>query len=115
MEEKINDLYEHIAKAKEIAIRDGIKANMIIISPSVAKVNGFPMAVSHTYGMKEFKKEIVEVPPMIMGLEVQYDEIVRDYGAYFIIAEKPKNREKKSLEDYSTDELLEEIRRRMEQ
>ena len=112
---EVHDLFDHIQQVKDYALKEGIKANMIIISPSVAKVEGFSMAIPGSVSSLGVHNEIVSSPTMFMGLEVQYDERVKDYGANFIIAKKPEKQKVKSLEDYSTDELLEEIRRRMEQ
>lgn len=105
----MNDLMKHIQKAKEYALRDGIKANTIIIDEDIAKVNGFQIML--------FPNTITNVPNMILGLDVYYEKDLREKigtPTNFVVAEMKKVELKTPLSEYSTDELLEEIKRRIE-
>lgn len=104
----MKDILEHIEKVRKQMFRDNIKANTIIIDSEIAKVNGFYFADT------QFR---ADVPPMYMGLQVLYEENLSEavgVPANFVISEKKiKTPETKTpLSEYSTDELLEEIRKR---
>ena len=104
----MDDLMEHIYKAREYAIRDGIREAMIIIDTGIAKVNGF---------LIQERTGFLTIPPMIMGMSVKYDNKLKDLtGANFIITEDklPENLPHKELCDYSNEELMEELNRRLE-
>ena len=54
-------LYDTIAKAQELAIKNGIKANMVILDEHFAKTNGFTIKDYNSYQ---------HFPPMILGLNI---------------------------------------------
>ena len=104
----MKDILEHIEKVKELMFRDNIKANTIIIDSEVARVNGFQYFFSDT---------IIDVPPMFMGLQVLYEEKLSEKvgtPVNFVIAERNTEIPKTPLSEYSTEELLDEIRKRIE-
>ena len=107
----MKDIIEHIEKVRKCMLRDNIKANTIIIDSDVAKVNGFQyLSATQT---------IADVPPMFMGLRVLYEENLSEVvgtTVNFIISEKKieKPETKTPLSAYSTEELLDEIRKRTE-
>ena len=104
----MKDILEHIEKVKEQMFRDNIKANTIIIDSEVARVNGFQYFSPDT---------IVDVPPMFMGLQVLYEEKLSEKvgtPANFIMCERKIHKEKTPLSEYSNEELLDEIRKRIE-
>lgn len=106
----MKDILEHIEKVREQMLRDNIKANTIIIDSDVARVNGFQYFFTDT---------ILDVPPMFMGLQVLYEKNLSEKigrPVNFIISEKKieKPTPKTPLSDYSTEELLDEIRKRIE-
>ena len=122
IDSQVTDIYEHMIMAKKEAIKAGIKANLVIISPSVAKVNKFFVKTGgniikcndgvHSWQYTE-QCSIAEVPEMILGMKVKYDNLLDEIPANFIICEDPTPEKKeKTLADYSIDELLDEIRRR---
>ena len=103
------NILDHIEKARRYAIKEHINANKIIIDKDIALSNadvfGFFDGLSNHY---------VQTPKMIMGMSIAYDENLKsDYACNFVIAEVPEEeKETKTLSDYTTDELLEELRRR---
>ena len=105
----MKNILEHIEKVKEQMFRDNIKANTIIIDSEVARVNGFQYLSSY--------QTITDVPPMFMGLQVLYEEKLSEKvgtPANFIMAERKIHKQKTPLSEYSTKELLDEIRKRIE-
>ena len=73
----INNIIEHIRKASIEAHKQMIKANMIIIDTDLARTNHLFIPENGTL-----------YSPMIFGLEVKYaDNLTRDYGFNFVIAE----------------------------
>ena len=106
----MKNILEHIEKVRKCMLRDNIKANTIIIDSDVARVNGFQYFFTDT---------ITDVPPMFMGLQVFYGEnLSENVGTpvNFIMSEKniEKPETKTPLSEYSTEELLDEIRKRIE-
>ena len=104
----MKDILEHIEKVKEQMVRDNIKANTIIIDSDVAKVNGFQYFFTDT---------ITDVPQMFMGLQVFYEENLSEKvgtPVNFVMAERKINKQKTPLSEYSIEELLDEIRKRIE-
>lgn len=103
------NLLEHIKMARKYAIKECINANKIIIDKNLALINadvfGYFDGVSGSY---------IQTPKMIMGMSIEYDENLKsDFGCNFVITEVHKEeKETKTLSDYTTDELLEELRRR---
>ena len=105
----MKDILEHIAKAREETIKKNIRANTIIIDKDVAMVNKLWIPIS--------PNSIVETPKMIMGLKVEYEENLSDklgVDCNFVITNKDTIKSKTPLSEYSTDELLDEIRKRVE-
>lgn len=104
----MKDILEHIEKVRKCMLRDNIKANTIIVDSEVAKVNGFYFAAP------QFR---ADVPPMIMGLKIEYEENLSDklgVDCNFVMAERKIETPKTPLSEYSTEELLDEIRKRIE-
>ena len=106
----MTNIIEHIKKVEKFMIKDHIKAHTLIIDKDVAKVNGFVFMSA--------PRVATEVPTMFLGLRVFYEENLSDKvgtPCNFVITDKELEQPKeKTLSDYTTDELLEEIRRRME-
>ena len=105
----MKDILEHIEKVRKCMLRDNIKANTIIVDSEVARVNGFQYFFTDT---------ILDVPPMFMGLQVFYEENLSEKvgtPVNFIISEKKieKPETKTPLSEYSIEELLDEIRNRL--
>ena len=105
----MKDILEHIEKVRKCMLRDNIKANTIIIDSEVARVNGFQYLSA--------PQTIADVPPMFMGLQVLYEENLSEKvgtHANFVMAERKIHNQKTPLSEYSTEELLDEIRKRIE-
>ena len=106
----MKDIIEHIEKVRKYMLKENIKANTIIIDKEVAKVNGFQYLSA--------PQTIAYVPTMFMGLQVFYEEdLSKTIGipVNFVITERKIEQPKaKTLSDYSTDELIDEIKRRLE-
>lgn len=112
MSEEINNILEHIMKAKKQALRDNIKANTIVIDKDIAKINGFYF---QNVGLS-----FLEIPPTIVGLKIAYSENLSDelgIDANFVIGEQkngnPLADYTNDLEKYTTEELLDEINKRI--
>lgn len=104
----MKNILEHIAKAREQAIKQHIIANTIIIDKDVAMVNKLWISIS--------PNSIVETPRMLMGLKIEYEENLSDklgVDCNFVMAERKIETPKTPLSEYSTEELLDEIRKRM--
>ena len=105
----MKNILEHIEKVRAYMLKDNIKANTIIIDSEVAKVNEFQYLSAY--------QTITDVPPMFMGLQVFYEEKLSEtFGipVNFVIAERKIHKQKTPLSEYSTEELLDEIRKRIE-
>lgn len=61
-ETNLNELIELINEAKKEAIKNNIKANMIIINENLIKTDAFYIKVGNS---------VTDFPPMICGLEVK--------------------------------------------
>ncbi len=104
----MSNILEHIEKVRAYMLKDNIKANTIIIDSEVARVNGFQYLSSY--------QTITDVPPMFMGLQVLYEEKLSEKvgtPANFIMYERKIHKQKNPLSEYSTEELLDEIRKRL--
>ena len=106
MDEISRNILEHIKKAQKQALKERIRANTILIDKEVAKLNGFYFKSCNS---------ITQIPNMILGLKIVYSENLSDelgIDTNFAITriEEPKQY---LLSDYSTEELLEEIKRRI--
>jgi hypothetical protein len=106
----MKNILEHIAKAREQAIKKNIRANIIIIDKDVAMVNKLWIPIS--------PNSIVETPRMLIGLQVLYEENLSDklgVDCNFVMADSGTIKLKTPLSEYSTDELLDEIRKRVDE
>lgn len=104
----MKNILEHIEKVKEQMLKDNIKANTIIIDSEVARVNGFQYLSAY--------QTITDVPTMFMGLQVLYEEKLSEKvgtPANFVMAERKIHKQKTPLSEYSIEELLDEIRNRL--
>ena len=104
----MKDILEHIEKVRKCMLRDNIKANTIIVDSEVARVNGFQYLSAY--------QTITDVPPMFMGLQVLYEEKLSEKvgtPANFVMAERKIHKQKTPLSEYSIEELLDEIRNRL--
>ena len=107
----MKDILEHIEKVRKYMLKEHIIANTIVIDNEVAKVNGFQYLSA--------PQTITDVPPMFKGLQVLYEENLSEKigrPVNFVMADKkieiPET--KTPLSEYSTEELLDEIRKRIE-
>ena len=111
----MNDIIEHIQKAREQMLREGFQANTIIIDSEVAKVNGFNYCL--------IPSTVGRTPVMFLGLKVVYDKNLSDTigtDCNFALLEAKdrdsgEGTERTPLSEYSTDELLDEIKSRIQQ
>lgn len=104
----IKDIYDHICRAKTEAIIKNIKANQIIIDKGLAITN-------HIY-FTNVDGSMCDYNPMVLGLAIVYQENLAKDGYNFIMSYNPRLDEKpKTLADYTTRELLEELQRRNEE
>ena len=88
----LDRFYAEVAKAKKLAITEGIKANSIIINKNYVKI---PELAVQNVGL---------LPPMICGLNMYFtvDDLPEGYS--FAILEKPepkKNTVEISVDDYN--------------
>ena len=105
----MKNIIEHIAKAREETIKRYIRTNTIIIDKEVAMVNKLWVSVS--------PNTVVETPIMFFGLKVEYEENLSDklgVDCNFVITNRNTPTPRTPLSDYSTDELIDEIKRRLE-
>lgn len=103
----MTDILEHMYKVREYAIYKNIKEAMIIVDRDVAYINQLYI--------KDVNGGFLTIPECVMGMKVKYESGLADrLGVNFIITEDKHVPEPftKTLADYSTDELLDEIRRR---
>lgn len=104
----IKDIYDHICRAKKEAIIKNIKANQIIIDKGLAITN-------HIY-FTNVDGSMCDYKPMMLGLAIVYQENLAKDGYNFIMSYNPRLEPKtKTLADYTTRELLEELQRRNEE
>lgn len=100
----IDNLIDHIQKAREEAYIREIQANTIIIDSDLAYMNHFYMYRPNGYS---------EVSASILGLKIEYADL-KPLAVNFILLEK-KEAKPKELEDYTREELLQELLRREEE
>ena len=106
----MKDILEHIEKVRKYMLKEHIIANTIVIDNEVAKVNGFQYLSA--------PQTIADVPTMFMGLQVLYEENLSEKmgrPVNFVMAERKIEIPKTPLSEYSTEELLDEIRKRVEE
>ena len=108
MKKIIEDVLDHIYKAKMEAIKRNIEVNQVNIDEDLAMTN-------HLY-FPNVDGSISETNPMIFGLAINYVKNLRKDGYNFVVGYNPRLDEKqKTLADYTTKELLEELQRRNEE
>lgn len=108
IQKPIGDIIDHIRKAETEALKRDIKINQIIIDED--------LAITNNLYFKSFNRSIKTAAPMIFGLAVDYQKNLKEEGYNFIIGHNPRLDEKqKTLADYTTTELLEELQRRNEE
>lgn len=96
--ESVKSLSDMLAEAKAKALKEGIKANTVIIDEHFAKVNAFDFV---------FGRAVMSLPPMICGLEVQVsDELPSGYD--FAVLEAPET-ERERLIRKAKSEVAREI------
>lgn len=101
-------LITHIQKAQRLTLKKNIKANEVIIDEDLAIINKF--------GCIGIDGSMHQSKPMICGLKVAYEkDLAKDFGYNFILTETTEPQEPKTLQDYTDEELLEELLRRKEQ
>lgn len=80
LEETFKGFADAVFEARNKALKEGIKANTVIIDEHFAKVNAFDFV---------FGRAVMSLPPMICGLEVQVsDEFPEGYD--FAVLEAPE-------------------------
>lgn len=102
IEESAKSLADMIAEAKAKALKEGIKANTVIIDKHFAKVNAFHFA---------FGRAVMSLPPMICGLEVQVSDELPD-GYDFAVLEVPETERGRLIRQAKSEaarEIFEEI------
>lgn len=96
----MNNILEHINKAKEECLKNGFEANTIIINEELARTEHLLISVGDT---------VFSFPPTILGLKIQYAEKL-PLDANFIVTNNPK---KDELEYYKN--RCEELEQQLEQ
>ena len=100
--ESAKSLSDMLAEAKAEALKEGIKANTVIIDEHFAKVNAFDFV---------FGRAVMSLPPMICGLEVQVsDELPSGYD--FAVLEAPETERERLIRKAKSEvarEIFEEI------
>lgn len=92
-----DNIVEHVQKVKNVALKNRFRATTIVIDQDIAICYGI-------YPNLYF-----------MGMECQYVEgIKNDLGCNFFLKEKPSVSDVKTIDDYSTQELLDIIKERLE-
>lgn len=81
-EVKFDNIYEHIRKAKEEAMKKNIEVNTIMIDKEIAYTN-------HLIGVDGNVR--YDFPPMLFGMKVLYKENLPN-NANFILTKTPKNK-----------------------
>lgn len=103
-------LLKHIEKAKYEVLKHNIDANVIFIDSNIALVNGFFQG----YKLNEGFGCMQEFPTSIFGLDCIYVNGLKDkLHANFIIQKRDKPNVK-AIDEYSTLELLDIIKRRLD-
>jgi hypothetical protein len=100
--ESANCLADIIAEAYAKALKEGIKANTVIIDEHFAKVNAFDFV---------FGRDVMSLPPMICGLEVQVSDELPD-GYDFAVLEVPETERERLIRKAKSEvarEIFEEI------
>lgn len=104
---KTRSVLEHIAKARDEGLKRGFKLNTIVIDEDLAYSNGFGVVLNSELRFS--------INPTIMGLNISYKKnLKKEYGYNFIIGNNEIETTEKTLDDFTNDELIEELRRRLE-
>lgn len=80
LKETFKGFADAVFEARNKALKEGIKANTVIIDEHFAKVNAFDFV---------FGRDVMHLPPMICGLEVQISDELPD-GYDFAVLEAPE-------------------------
>lgn len=83
--ESAKSLADIIAEAYAKALKEGIKANTVIIDEHFAKVNAFDFV---------FGRAVMSLPPMICGLEVQVSDELPDCCSFAVLEVPETERER---------------------
>jgi hypothetical protein len=86
-------LEDFILEAWRVALKEGIRANTVLINKHFAKVNEFPFAFMGRSG---------SLPPMICGLEVHISNELPD-GYDFAVLETPETEREKLIRQTRAD------------
>lgn len=95
--ESAKSLSDMLAEAKAKALKEGIKANTVIIDEHFAKVNAFDFV---------FGRAVMSLPPMICGLEVQVSDELPD-GYDFAVLEFPETERDRLVRKTRTEAIKE--------
>lgn len=87
--ESVKSLSDMLAEAKAKALKEGIKANTVIIDEHFAKVNAFDFV---------FGRVVMHLPPMICGLEIQVSDELPD-GYDFAVLEVPETERERLIKE----------------
>ena len=79
------NFFDTVVKARAAALKDGIKANSIVINKNMVRVRSFPFGDGFTRG-------IYFAPDMVCGLNVYLTEDELPEGYSFAVLEGPKDR-----------------------
>lgn len=100
--ESAKSLSDMLAEAYAKALKEDIKANTVIIDEHFAKVNAFDFV---------FGRDVMSLPPMICGLEVQVSDELPD-GYSFAVLEVPETERERLIREAKSEavrEIIEEI------
>ena len=100
--ESAKSLSDMLAEACAKALKEDIKANTVIIDEHFAKINAFDFV---------FGRDVMHLPPMICGLEVQVSDELPD-GYSFAVLEVPETERERLIRQAKSEaarEIFEEI------
>lgn len=97
LEEPAKSLADILAEAYKKALKEDIKANTVIIDEHFAKVNAFDFV---------FGRDVMSLPPMICGLEVQVSDELPD-GYDFAVLEFPETERDRLVRKTRTEAIKE--------
>lgn len=98
LKETFKGFADAVFEARNKALKEGIKANTVIIDEHFAKVNAFDFV---------FGRDVMHLPPMICGLEVQVSDELPD-GYSFAVLEAPET-ERERLVRKAKAEVIDEF------
>ena len=88
------DFISAVKEAQDEAMKEGIRANTVMINSRLAKVKPFAVMLTPFLG--------AQVPPMICGLEAKLEDDLPEEFA-FAIMEAPKTERERLIEDLAAD------------